>query len=64
MLGSLYQERNESSDPVRANHIFNRASQYIATNDMEGMRQCIQDLLELMPKSVQANLDGIAGISK
>ncbi|MDR2190499.1 MAG: hypothetical protein LBP53_04885 [Candidatus Peribacteria bacterium] len=64
MLGHLYQIKNESTDIVRANQILNRASQYVATNDMEGMRQCIHELLELMPRNVQANLGAIAGISK
>ncbi len=63
-LWMLYEKRHESTDPIRANQIFNSCLPYVETNNIEGMRKCIKELLALMPKEVQNNIGSISWITK
>lgn len=63
-LGLLYEKRHESTDPIKSNEIFNRCLQYVQSNDKEWMRQCIRELLALMPEDVQTGLWNISWITK
>lgn len=37
---------------------------YVETNDLEWMRQCIRELLALMPLEVQTTMNSISWITK
>lgn len=64
MLWLLYEKRHESKDPIKSNEIFNKCLKYVETNDMEWMRQCIRELMALMPQEIQTNMSSISWITK
>lgn len=64
MLSILYEKRHESLDPIKSNEIFNRSVSYIQSNNIEWMRICVRELLELFPTNIQWELNNISGISK
>lgn len=64
ILWLLYEKRHESNDPIKSNEIFNRCLKYVEQNDIQGMRQCIKELISLMPEDVQTNLWNVSWITK
>lgn len=64
ILAMLYENRNESMDPVRANEIFARVSSAIESNNIQWMRDAVKELYALMPREVQSWLWHISGIGK
>lgn len=64
MLWLLYEKRHESTDPIKSNEIFNKCLKYVESNDTEWMRQCIRELINLMPQDIQSNLWNVSWITK
>lgn len=64
IVGYFYNERNKSIDPPKSAQIFEKATKCMQSNDLEGLKQCIRELRDLMPPDVQENMSNISGISK
>ena len=64
ILTYLYDKKDEATDQVRINQIFNKALNFMNENNMDWMRQCIQEINQLMPRSVQTWLWNLSWITR
>ena len=64
VLTYLYDKKDEATDQIRANQIFNKALWFMQENNMDGMRQCIQEISQLMPRDVQQGMWNFSWITK
>ena len=49
LLSNAYNHRHEAVDVIRINQIFDRAAQYMNSNNISWMQDCLQAIWELMP---------------
>ena len=55
LLAHAYERRYEAIDVARINQVFDRAAQYIKTNNVTWMRDCLREIWELMPNESWAS---------
>jgi hypothetical protein len=51
LLSNAYQHRHEAVDVVKVNQLFDRAVQYINSDNVSWMQECLRAIWELLPKS-------------
>lgn len=56
LLSNVYQRRHEAVDVVRVNQIFNRAVDYMNSNNVSWMQTCLQEIWSLMPSGSSTDI--------
>ena len=56
LLANAYNHRHEAIDVVRVNQIFERAAQYMDSNNVSWMQNCLQAVWDLMPSSSNSTM--------
>lgn len=59
LLSNAYNRRNEAIDSVRINRVFDRAIQYIDSDNITWMQECLREIWSLMPDNSAADVSSI-----